>query len=102
MGTASADGMCRPDGYQGFVFVNGAFAGTVSPQVMHARSDGSINSVAVIIFGSTEFEAEFSRYGANDPLCCAHAITTVTYQIRSLGGKPRVVPTEANTQKTPV
>jgi hypothetical protein len=99
--TASHDGMCRPDAYQGFVFVNGVLAGTVSPQLMHARTDASINSLTVYMFGSTEFAADFSRYGANDPLCCPHATTTVTYQIHSIGGKARVVPTEADTAKSP-
>jgi hypothetical protein len=98
--TASHDGMCRPDAYQGFVFVNGALAGTLSPQLMHARTDASINSLTVYMFGSTEIAADFSRYNDNDPLCCPHATTTVTYQIHSVGGKARVVPTEADTAKS--
>jgi hypothetical protein len=101
MGTASHDGMCRPDNYQGFVFVNGVFAGTVSPQLMHARTDASINLLTVSMFGSTEFAADFSRYSENEPLCCPHATTTVTYQIHSVGGKARAVPTEADTAKSP-
>ena len=32
MATSSADGMRRPNGYQAFAFVNGTFAGTVSPK----------------------------------------------------------------------
>src|SRR5262245_47920855 len=34
------DGMCRPNQYQDFVFVGGKFAGTLSPILMGARSDG--------------------------------------------------------------
>ena len=35
------DGMCRPLGYNVFVFVDGQFAGTISPDVMDSRTDGS-------------------------------------------------------------
>ena len=38
-GLASYDGMCRPLGYQSFVFVDGVFAGTVSPEPMNSRTD---------------------------------------------------------------
>src|SRR5262245_34448001 len=38
--SANLDGMCRPDQYQDFVFVGGKFAGTLSPTLMGARSDG--------------------------------------------------------------
>jgi hypothetical protein len=102
MATASADGMCRPDGYQGFVFVNGVFAGTVSPKLMNARADASMNALSVTIYNSTDFAADFSRYGANDALCCPHAITSVSFTIRRRNGKPRVVLTgTTTTQKTP-
>jgi hypothetical protein len=56
----------------------------------------------VTIYDSTEFAADFSRYGPNDALCCPHAITTVSFAIRRLSGKPRAVLTGATTtQKTP-
>src|SRR5262249_12416793 len=38
--SADLDGMCRPNQYQDFVFVDGKFAGTLSPILMGARSDG--------------------------------------------------------------
>jgi hypothetical protein len=44
-GAVSEEGMCRPDPYQHFVFIRGKFAGTLSPGLMRARSDGSLNKV---------------------------------------------------------
>jgi hypothetical protein len=41
-GTAGYDGMCRPRQFQDFVFVRGAFAGTLSPRVMDSRADGAL------------------------------------------------------------
>src|SRR6185503_6723025 len=42
-GTSGFDGMGRPLGYQAFVFVDGVYAGTLSPDLMDARTDGSLN-----------------------------------------------------------
>ena len=39
------DGMCRPNLYQDFVFVDGKFARTLSPSLMNARSDGASQKV---------------------------------------------------------
>jgi len=57
---ANFDGMCRPDAYQDFVFVGGKFAGTLSPQPMNARSDGSSSTVSFPQAG--RITAQFSRY----------------------------------------
>ena len=48
LGATTADGMCRPLGFQAFVFVRGRFAGTVSPQPMDARTDGSATTVRLV------------------------------------------------------
>jgi hypothetical protein len=40
-GASSYDGMCRPLGYNGFVFVAGIFAGTISPDLMDSRTTGA-------------------------------------------------------------
>ena len=93
--TASADGMCRPNGFQAFVFVNGVFAGTLSPVAMNARTDGSIASLNVSIFSATEISADFARYNDSDPLCCPHGTTNVLYQINAK--PPLVVPTSQTT-----
>jgi hypothetical protein len=44
-GLAGYDGMCRPVEYQAFVFVDGQFAGTMSPAPMDSRSDGSLSEI---------------------------------------------------------
>ena len=92
--TASADGMCRPNGFQAFVFVNGVFAGTLSPVLMNARTDGSIASLNVSIFNAGEISADFARYSDQDPLCCPHGTTNVLYQIKA---KPALVVPESLT-----
>ena len=38
---SDVDGMCRPLGYQGFVFVGDVLAGTIAPAPMDSRSDGA-------------------------------------------------------------
>ena len=85
---ANFDGMCRPDLYQDFVFVNGVYAGTLSPLPMNARSDGSSATVAFPEPG--KIYAEFARYSAKDPLCCASRISEATYEIQDVRGKPVV------------
>ena len=61
------DGMCRPMGYQAFVFGDGAFAGTIAPAPMDSRTDGSAQAVQLL---SGDITATFSRYAPNDPACC--------------------------------
>jgi hypothetical protein len=100
MATASADGMCRPNGYQAFVFVNGTFAGTLSPKLMDARSDGSISSLNVSVYAAATVSADFMRYDAQDALCCPHAETTVTYRVQT-AGRPRVTPLSTETHANP-
>lgn len=99
--TAGVDGMCRPAGYQGFVFVNGWFAGTLSPHDMEARTDGSITSLSIVLYNQSSFAVDYVRYTSDDPLCCPRSTSTVQFQIKSLHGKPVVVPTSVSTQKNP-
>jgi hypothetical protein len=99
MATAGADGMCRPDRYQGFVFVDAVFAGTLSPQLMNARSDAGVAGVSVNLYGEDELGVTFTRYSASDALCCPHASTSVSYAIRTLGERSIVEPTSAQTSK---
>jgi hypothetical protein len=47
-----ADGMCRPLGFQEFVFVNNQFAGTLSPVPMNSRSDSSLITAYSPNFGT--------------------------------------------------
>jgi hypothetical protein len=86
LGAASYDGMCRPLQYQGFVFANGAFAGTLSPAPMDSRTDGALGRVT--IQNRTRLIAEYSRYAESDPLCCPSRRSLVTFEI---AGEPAVV-----------
>jgi hypothetical protein len=79
MGISGADGMCRPVGYQLFAFHGGAFVGTLSPQRMDSRTDGSF--VALRPSGPNTLQVDFVRYADQDPLCCPHATTRVSYAI---------------------
>ena len=91
---AGADGMCRPSLYNTFVFVNGRFAGTLSPTTMESRADGSLERATLV--GPESVTAEFSRYGASDALCCPSQKSFVTYSI-SPGARPLVQPDDVNT-----
>jgi hypothetical protein len=91
--TASYDGMCRPAQYQEFVFVRGVFAGTLSPKVMESRTDGALSRV--YLQGDRRLTAEYLRYTASDPLCCASKTTSVEFEIVS--NPPLVRPVSAST-----
>jgi hypothetical protein len=97
-GAGTVDGMCRPDQYQDFVFVNGKFAGTISPTLMNARSDGG--AVKITFPAAVKILVEFSRFTDKDPLCCPSRISEGTFEIRYEGGKPVVVLTGVKTRRT--
>ena len=78
---ANFDGMCRPMGYQAFVYSEGRYAGTLSPVPMNSRTDGSLTRVQLV--RSTTITAEFARYRDSDPLCCPSRTSTVEYSIRN-------------------
>jgi LppP/LprE lipoprotein len=91
-GMSDADGMCRPLGYQLFVFVGDAFAGTLSPQPMDSRADQSTGVLRLLQDGVVS--ADFSRFTSSDALCCPSAHVTVRYKIDRQPTPPLVVPTE--------
>jgi LppP/LprE lipoprotein len=97
-GAHSLDGMCRPDPYQYFVFVRGKFAGTLSPGLMRARSNGSVNRVSLA--GRGKIVATFSRYTAADPLCCPSRLSEATYEIRQESGQPVAIVVGVRTRPT--
>jgi hypothetical protein len=89
-GLSGYDGMCRPLGYNVFVFVDGQFAGTISPNLMDSRTDGSGD---VRFFAAKDsIGAEFQRYSATDPLCCPSGSSSVFYQVNRTRGGPVLVP----------
>jgi uncharacterized lipoprotein YbaY len=94
MAMAAADGQCRPDQYNGFVFVSNRFAGTLAPRPMSPRTDGSLSRV--LLYSATSVSAEFARYSASDALCCPSQTSMVTYSITT-GGRPIVNPETVNT-----
>jgi hypothetical protein len=81
---SNLDGMCRDDRYREFVFVNGTFAGTLSPDLMFARADASLNGIEFQDGG--RIVAYFRRYTDNDPLCCPSGKSTVTFEIQKAAG----------------
>ncbi len=78
---AGVAGMCRPMQYNAFVFVRDRFAGTLAPEPMDARSDGSLNVLRLT--SATEISGEFARYTSRDPLCCPSQTSSVTYTIET-------------------
>jgi LppP/LprE lipoprotein len=93
------DGMCRAWGYQAFVFVGSAFAGTLSPDAMNARTDASLFSVQLTAprVAGDLLVATFQRYADSDPLCCPSRRTLVRYRIDHVQGAPVIVPVAAAT-----
>ncbi|HEX2034407.1 MAG TPA: LppP/LprE family lipoprotein [Chloroflexota bacterium] len=89
-GLTGLDGMCRPMGYQQFVFTTSdGFIGTISPTPMSSREDGS-GSVRDLSHDS--LTAVFSRYGPNDPACCPSREVSVTYRIDTSAARALLVP----------
>lgn len=74
------DGMCRPLGYNAFVYSEGRYAATLSPVAMNARTDGAL--IDFRLRSATMLSGQFDRYAATDPLCCPSGTATVTYSIR--------------------
>jgi hypothetical protein len=91
-GMSDVDGMCRPLGYQLFVFVGGIFAGTLSPQPMDSRADQSSGVLRLLQDGV--ISADFVRYTSADALCCPSAHVRVRYKIDREHTLPLVVPTD--------
>ena len=93
---AGSDGMCRPTQYNVFVFVDGRFAGTLSPVLMDSRFDGSSGAVRLPLPNVT---AEFARYTPNDPMCCPSSRVTVRYRIDRTPSGAVVVPVDVRTTR---
>jgi hypothetical protein len=94
-GMVAADGMCRPGPFNAFVFVGGRFAGTLSPEPMTSRLDGSVGAIRIVSLDV--ITAEFARYRATDPLCCPSSRVMVEFRVNRTGPSPIVTPTEIRT-----
>jgi hypothetical protein len=92
-GLAAYDGMCRPFGYQYFVFVDGVFAGTIAPEPMNSRTDGAAGDVN--LWYADSISAEYHRYAPDDPLCCPSGSTSVDFTIADTPEGPVLNPVPA-------
>jgi hypothetical protein len=91
-GMNAADPGCGATTFNVFVFVGGAFAGTLSPATMTAFRDGAIGAVRVT--GADALTAEFARYKPTDPECCPSSRVRVSYKIDRAGGRPALIATD--------
>jgi hypothetical protein len=89
-GLSGYDGMCRPLSYQSFVFVDGVFAGTVSPEPMASRTTGAATDVDLLF--ADRLSAEYLRYAPDDPLCCASGTDSVPFTIEKTPEGPVLNP----------
>ncbi|MGH7575299.1 MAG: LppP/LprE family lipoprotein [Longimicrobiales bacterium] len=96
-GTSGFDGMCRYAGYQYFVFVDGVFAGTVSPELMSSRSDGGAG--AAWVRGREFLLVDFVRYAPTDAFCCPSGQSFAHYTIDLTDAGPMLRFTGATTQR---
>jgi hypothetical protein len=88
-GMANADGMCRPLAHQAFVFVDGEFAGTLSPEPMNSRTDG--NLFAIDLITADYLRGAYQRYEPEDALCCPSAENYLFFTVEEQDGQPVVV-----------
>lgn len=98
LGRSGVDGMCRPLGYQAFVFSGGRFAGTLAPRTMDSRTDGAAQ--APELWSAGTLSVTFARYAGRDPLCCPSRTSTVRYRIDAGPGGPVVTATDVVTAAT--
>lgn len=87
-GLSGYDGMCRPIGYQDFVFVDGEFAGTLAPEPMASRTDGA--SDGANLWSAETISAQYRRYAPDDALCCPSSSNYVEFTITRGGDGPVV------------
>ncbi|MGE0392838.1 MAG: LppP/LprE family lipoprotein [Vicinamibacterales bacterium] len=80
---------CAPAAFQVFVFVDGAFAGTLSPVEMTTGRDGVVGAIRVL--PDDRITAEFARYKVGDGECCPSGRVRVSYRIDRTGGPARVL-----------
>ncbi len=91
-GTLRFDANCRPVVYQVFVFVDGAFAGTLAPEPMLPQSDSALVDFGL---GTDGVSALYDRDAPSDALCCPSAQTRVWFAVKRTPAGPVVIPTRA-------
>jgi hypothetical protein len=95
-GMTAADGMCRPMEFHAFVFVDGTFAGTLTPHPTSSREDGVFGAVRLLDHETVS--AEFARYTSADALCCPSRRMTARFTI-TRGSAPVVSPADVRTTR---
>jgi hypothetical protein len=99
VGAVGFDAMCRPVYFQQFVFVEGVFAGTLSPQPMVPRSDGTLTDASITAPDSVL--ATYARYLPTDPLCCPSREIQVSFAITRTPEGPVATPVDGQATATP-
>ncbi|HEU5317500.1 MAG TPA: LppP/LprE family lipoprotein [Chloroflexota bacterium] len=88
MATSDHDGMCRPTGFNAFVFAGGRFAGTIAPEPMGARTDGTLARPPSFL-PDGRLDASFVRFAPSDPLCCpSRPAARVLYRVEVTDAGP--------------
>jgi hypothetical protein len=90
-GMSAASPGCTPELFNLFVFVGGAYAGTVSPTAMTPSRDGAAGPVRIT--GADTITVEFARYKPGDAECCPSSRERVSYRIEKTGAGPTLVET---------
>jgi hypothetical protein len=90
-GMSAATPGCAPEMFNLFVFVGGAYAGTVSPTAMTPSRDGAAGSVRIT--GTDTITVEFARYTPSDSECCPSSRERVSYRIEKTGAGATLVAT---------
>jgi hypothetical protein len=89
--TAATPG-CEPESFNLFVFVEGAFAGTLSRTAMTPSRDSVAG--AVRITGADTLTVEFAKFTASDAPCCPSSRERVSYRIDKKGTGATLVATD--------
>jgi hypothetical protein len=98
-GLVGYDGMCRPLQFQGFLFADGQFAGTISPTPMDSRTDG-VGRITDVR-GPGVLTSQFVRYASSDPLCCPSSVFWVEFQVDRSDGAAVLIPVSSTRVGTP-
>lgn len=89
---AGFDAMCRFSPYMVFLFVDGVYAGTVTPVQTWPRGDGALASASLGAGGAVF--ATYLRYDEADPLCCPREMIRVAFAAERTPDGPVMLPGE--------
>jgi hypothetical protein len=84
-----ADAMCRPVPFTAFVFVDGVYAGSVTPLPRFPRTDGALEQLSLNADG---VHATYVRYAQPYPLCCPSGHMKVLFTVEQTPEGPVIQP----------